>query len=69
MLDRRFSCTLRAAKFDDDNDGKAKESMMRLEEWFRYNNVDGFAPGLDGTEEHDRSLNDKHQARYGSFLL
>ena len=50
MLDRRFSCTLRAAKFDDDNDGKAKESMMRLEEWFRYNNVDGFAPGLDGAE-------------------
>ena len=68
MLDRRFSCTLRAAKFDEGDD-EAKESMKRLEERFRYDDDDGFAPGPDGAEEHDRKLIDEHQPRYGSFLL
>ena len=63
MLDRRFSCTLRAASFDDDEE--AKEHTRRLEERFRYDDDEGLAIGSEGAEEHDRKLIDEHQPRYG----
>ena len=67
-LDRRFSYTLQAAKFYED-DEEAKETMVWLEQQSWYNDDDGFPPGPDGAEEHDCKLTNEHQTRYGPFLL
>ena len=66
LLDRRFSCTLRAASFDDDDE--AKDRARRVEERFRYDDDDGLSIGQDGTDDHDRRLIDEHQSRYGASV-
>ena len=65
MMDRRFSCTLRAASFDEDEE--AKERARRIEERFRYDDDDGVTLGADGMEDRDRKLIDERKPRYESF--